>query len=81
MIAPEIRESFKVAIRNIAHNFNIPYIECSDDTFFTTRYVEYKKVGHPVATEYSGMALAIERLFSDCVGKYHTYFEDYRFDD
>ena len=81
LIAPEIRESFKVAIRNIAQNFNIPSIECSDDTFFTTRYVEYKKVGHPVATEYSGMALAIERLFSDCVGKYHTYFEDYRFDD
>ena len=81
LIAPEIRESFKVAIRNIAQNFNIPFIECSDDTFFTTRYVEYKKVGHPVATEYSGMALAIDRLFSDCVGKYHTYFEDYRFDD
>ena len=62
----------------IAKHYNIPLIIQKDDPFFSSEYYQnYRKDNHPVASMYAGMALAMNRLFSKCVLKYNSYFEDF----
>ena len=62
----------------IANHYNIPLIIEKEDPFFSSEYYQnYRKDNHPVASMYAGMALAMNRLFSKCVLKYNSYFEDF----
>ena len=65
---------FSEAISNIGNKFNLPVINPYDDDFFTSDIYLDKEHGHPTCAGYVGMALAYERLFSDCVAKNHNYF-------
>lgn len=69
--------SYNTAISNIAKHFNIPCIHLNDDNFFNSRFYKDKQYGHPTATTYGGMALAIERLFAKCCVNNVSYFRDY----
>ena len=69
--------SYNTAISNIANHFNIPCIHLNDDNFFNSRFYKDKQYGHPTATTYGGMALAIERLFAKCCINNVSYFRDY----
>lgn len=69
--------SYNTAIKEIAKHFGIPCIHENDDDFFNSTFYKNKSYGHPTATTYSGMALAIERLFSKCCVNNVAYFRDY----
>lgn len=69
--------SYNTAISTIAKHFNIPCIHLNDDNFFNSGFYKNKQYGHPTATTYGGMALAIERLFSKCCVNNASYFRDY----
>lgn len=69
--------SYNTAISNIAKHFNIPCIHLNDDNFFNSGFYKNKQHGHPTATTYGGMALAIERLFAKCCVDNVQYFRDY----
>ena len=73
----DVVDSYNSAIKNIAMHFSIPCINQLDDSFFNSAFYKAMVEGHPVATTYSGMALAIMRLFSKCCIEYKSYFDDY----
>ena len=69
--------TYNTAIKEIAEHFEIPCIHENDDDFFNSAFYKNKSYGHPTATTYGGMALAIERLFSKCCVNNVAYFRDY----
>ena len=73
--------SFNNAMIEIANHFGIPYMEQLNDEYFdhskNKYYWEKSAGGHPAPYAYSGMELAIERLFDRCVGENKEYFMYY----
>ena len=69
--------TYNTAIKNIAAHFGIPCIHENDDAFFNSSFYKDKSYGHPTATTYGGMALAIERLFAQCCVDNVSYFKNY----
>ena len=69
--------TYNTAIKNIAAHFGIPCIHENDDAFFNSSFYKDKSHGHPTATTYGGMALAIERLFAQCCVDNVSYFRNY----
>lgn len=72
--------AFNNAMKEIADHYEIPYMEqLSDDYFLPSNayYREKSAGGHPAPYAYSGMELAIERLFNKCVLTYKNYFMYY----
>ena len=69
--------TYNTAIKNIAAHFGIPCIHENDDAFFNSSFYKDKSYGHPTATTYGGMALAIERLFAQCCVDNVSYFRNY----
>ena len=68
--------TYNTAIKNIAEHFGIPCIHENDDAFFNSSFYKDKSYGHPTATTYGGMALAIERLFAKCCVDNVSYFRN-----
>lgn len=73
-------EKYNNAMIEIATHYGLPIMIQNDDGFFASDY--YRKNwaagSHPSAIIYSGMATAIERLFSRCLSTYKTYFTYYK---
>ena len=69
--------TYNTAIKNIAKHFGIPCIHENDDAFFNSVFYKDKSYGHPTATTYGGMAMAIERLFAKCCVDNVNYFRNY----
>lgn len=72
-----VNSDYNAAIRLIAEHHAIPCIVQRDDPFFTSNFYAGMVGGHPLATTYGGMALAIERLFSKCAIAHVDYFKTY----
>lgn len=72
-----VNSDYNAAIKLIAEHHAIPCIVQRDDQFFTSNFYTGMIGGHPLATTYGGMALAIERLFSKCAIAHVDYFKDY----
>lgn len=75
---------FNVAMKEIAEHYLIPYMEQRSDPYFlgdSAYYRNFPPAGHPAPYAYSGMELAIERIFMNCVKKSvldnSCYFKDY----
>ena len=67
--------SYNSAIEEIAAYYEIPCMIQLDEPFFMSNY--YRNGwggGHPSAIIYSGMALAIERMFDKCINENKEYF-------
>ncbi len=72
------KPAYNTMIQQIGEQMGLPVIVQTDDEFFTSDfYRNTMSWGHPIAVTYSGMALAIERLYSKCAIKYVNYFKDY----
>ena len=69
--------TYNTAIKEIAKHFGIPCIHENDDAFFNSAFYKNKSYGHPTATTYGGMAVAIERLFAKCCVDNVNYFRNY----
>ena len=69
--------TYNAAIKEIAKHFGIPCIHENDDAFFNSAFYKDKYYGHPTATTYGGMAVAIERLFAKCCVDNVSYFRHY----
>ena len=69
--------TYNTAIKEIANHFEIPCIHENDDAFFNSAFYKDKSYGHPTATTYGGMAVAIERLFAKCCVDNVNYFRNY----
>ena len=69
--------TYNTAIKEIAKHFGIPCIHENDDAFFNSAFYKDKSYGHPTATTYGGMAVAIERLFAKCCVDNVSYFRNY----
>ena len=66
------------AIEEIAEHYEIPYIFCNNDSFFTSDfYVDNMANNHPVAITYAGMAKAIRRLTERFMVENPSYFREY----
>lgn len=62
-------------VEEIAEYYEIPCMIQLDEQFFISNY--YRNDcggGHPSAIIYSGMALAIERMFDKCINENKEYF-------
>ena len=73
----DLYNTYNTAIKEIAKHFGIPYIHENDDSFFNSAFYKDKSYGHPTATTYGGMAVAIERLFAKCCVDNVNYFRNY----
>lgn len=76
IITTDIRKALRTACKNIAEYYGLPYMDIEKDPYYDT-YVNAIVDGHPTAPIYSGWALAIERLFSECVKDNLEYFRLY----
>ena len=66
------------AIKALAEQYKLPFINTSDDMLFNSNYFYSNMVGgHPVGPIYSAMANAYERLIQDCIISNFDYFERY----
>lgn len=64
------------AIKEIAEHFNIVFLDTMKDDFFLNSYlVNNLQDGHPTYMGYTGLAKAIERMFSQAVADNLTYFK------
>lgn len=68
------------AMKEIALHYNKPIMIQLDEPFFDSDYYRtaWAGGGHPSAIIYSGMELAIERMFSKCLNTYKSYFTYYK---
>ena len=65
-------------IKEIASAYNVPYVDLTDDDYFTSPMFESSIVnGHPLAYGYAGMATAIIKLIKKCIVENLYYFSDY----
>lgn len=72
------KELMNPAIEQIASKYNLPYINCDTDTFFTSQFYSSNMANnHPVACTYSGMAKAIKRLVESFIKEHPNYFREY----
>jgi len=67
---------FSTAIAKIAEHYGFPYINPYDDRFFTSSVMSHLSGNHPTAAGYTGIALALERLFARSVEENAIYFMD-----
>ena len=66
------------AIEEIATHFNICYINCDNDNFFTSSfYINNMANNHPVAITYAGMSKAIQRLEEQYMVNNPSMFREY----
>ena len=66
-----------VIVEEVAEHYNLPILKQRDDDYFkgdNAYYWDKPAGGHPAILAYSGMELAMERLFQKCVKKYRDYF-------
>ena len=75
-ITTDIRKALRTACKNIATYYGLPYMNIEKDPYYDI-YVNAIVSGHPTAPTYSGWAMAIERLFSQCVEDNLDYFRLY----
>lgn len=71
--------AYNSAVVEIAEHYSLPYIEQLDDSYFSDSYyrTNWADGSHPSAIIYSGMEMAIERLFNRCVKDFKAYFTYY----
>lgn len=72
--------AYNNAMKDIANYYEIPYMEQLSDPYFkgdNSYYREKSAGGHPAPYAYSGMELAIERIFGQCVKDNKSYFMYY----
>lgn len=70
--------AFHAAMVDIANHYGIPVIKQRDDLYFKDDYYCYDpNGGHPQPIAYTGLYLAIERLFNQCVKANRAYFQYY----
>ena len=73
-----VKQAINNAINAIASHYGIPFIDQTQDDFFTSDfYLKNMVLGHPVGVVYAGMATAIERLLSQCMIDNLAYFKDF----
>lgn len=66
------------AIAEIADHYDLPYIFCDDDPFFTSSFYSSNMANnHPVAITYAGMAKAVRRLTERFMVENPSYFREY----
>ena len=72
--------AYNSATQEIAEHYNLPIMIQLDEPFFSSDYYrkDWASGGHPSAIIYSGMELAIERMFNKCINEYKNYFTYYR---
>ena len=69
---------FSNAQKEIASKFGIPFVSEREDPFFTSDYYNnFMSGGHPQATGYAAMALAMERLIQKTIVKNNDYFNKF----
>lgn len=68
--------SFRAAIKEIAEHYELPYLDPYADRFFTSSIMATLSGNHPTAAGYTGIALALERLFARAVEENPTYWKD-----
>lgn len=75
----ELGTSYNNAVEEIAGHYNLPCMVQLEDEFFSSDYYRknWASGGHPSAIIYSGMEMAIERMFNKCVNEYKDYFTYY----
>lgn len=68
--------SYNNAVEEIAGHYNLPCMIQLEEPFFNSNYyrTQWARGGHPSAIIYSGMELAIERMFDKCVRNNKNYF-------
>ena len=65
-------------LKAIAEHYNIPYKSMMDEEYFKTDFYKNNMIGgHPTAINYSGMAVAIEKMVEDLMKEYPGYFKSY----
>ena len=72
--------AYNNAMIEIAEHYSIPYMEQLSDQYFlgsNSYYRDKSPAGHPAPYAYSGMELAIERLFDKCLKENKEYFMYY----
>lgn len=71
-------DTFKEAIRVIAEEMNVPYVDISTHPYFKTAFYSDNQVSnHPTALNYSAMATAYKELIEKCMIDRQGYFNDY----
>lgn len=65
---------FTAAIEEIAEHYGIPFADPYDDGFFQSQTMDTLSNGHPTSAGYTGIALALERLFSQCAEDNVNYY-------
>lgn len=71
-------KAFHDAMAAIAAHFGIPVMRQRDDDYFHDDYYCYdQNGGHPQPIAYTGLYLALERLFNRCVAENRDYFQYY----
>ena len=74
----ELGQAFHHAMEEIAEHYGIPIIKQRDDPYFDDDYYCYdQNGGHPQPIAYTGLCLALERLFNKCVKENREYFQYY----
>ena len=72
------RQAFSDAVKDIAAYWNVPCLYLYGDKFFTSTFWNGGMDGaHPTAPMYAGMAVAMNRLLSQCIGDNYAYFKSY----
>jgi len=72
--------AYNNAVVAIAAHYGIPCMEQMESEYFSGSNAYYREKsagGHPAPYAYCGMALAIERLFNQCVAENKAYFMYY----
>lgn len=76
------RLAYNAAMKDTADIYGVAYFSQSDDPFYkSSYYANGMQGGHPTAPVLSGMAMAIDRLFSKCVHDYYSYFKGFYWDN
>lgn len=73
----QLGQSFNTAMEEIAEHYEIPVmVQLEEDYFNSSLYRQnWPAGGHPGIQQYSGMALAIERMFEKVVNNNQDYFK------
>lgn len=71
--------AYNGAMEAIAQQYGIPCMKQMDHNYFSgsNSYYRTKVGGHPTTVGYTGMELAIERMFNQCVKDNFDYFKYY----
>lgn len=69
--------AFDTAIAEIAAHYGVPCIAPFDDVYFSSNGFTTQVRSHPTANDYAGIAMAIERLYSQISVTNYTYFQYY----